>query len=490
MLVDALLESAARCPGKLAVSDPKLRLSYRRLVAASSALRGVIRAQTRGQHVGILLPAGSGFAATLFGTLWAGKVAVPLNFLLGPGELRRVVEDAQIDRIVSTRHFDGLLGELPARPLLLEDVGLRWRIPWASLRPRPTPPRAKPQDTAVLLYTSGSDGAPKGVVLSHGNLLSNCQDCIATARITSDHRFLNVLPPFHVFGLTTNVLIPVVLGASVHCIPRFQPAAVASAMRRENPSILMAIPSMYAALLRAKDTPPDTYRGLYLAVSGGEPLHSSVADGFRLRFGIELLQGYGLTETSPVVSLNLPDAHRPGSVGRPIRNARVRIVDDEGACVPEGTEGEVQVFGPGVMQGYHGRPDLTQAAVSADGWFRTGDVGRQDADGFLYLTGRKKEMMIVGGENVFPREIESTLLDHPAVAEAAVVGIPDASRGEVPAAFVVCREGQSATEGELRTFVRARLAGCKVPRFVRVADELPRSPTGKICKHLLRNMLG
>jgi long-chain acyl-CoA synthetase len=489
MLVDALLQSAARSPGKPAVSDARLRLSYRRLVAASFALRGILQAETERERVGIMLPAGGGFAAALFGTLWAGKVAVPLNFLLNPAELRSVVEDAGIDRIVSVHHFDEMLGSLPTRSLALEDLGLRSRIFRALLRPKPAPPRVGPGDTAVLLYTSGTDGSPKGVVLSYGNLLSNCEDCIATARITPAHRFLNILPPFHVFGLTANVLIPVVLGASAHCIPRFQPAAVVEAMRQEHPSILMAIPSMYAALLRAKDTPPDTYRGLYLAISGGEPLHTHVADGFRSRFGIELLQGYGLTETSPVVSLNLPDAHRPGSIGRPIRNAQVRIVNDDGVYVPHGTDGEIQVRGPGVMQGYHGRPDLTQAAVSADGWLRTGDVGRQDADGFLSITGRKKEMMIVGGENVFPREIEAALLDHPAVAEAAVVGVPDASRGEVPAAFVICREGRSATDGELRAFVRERLAGYKVPRFVRVAEELPRSPTGKIHKRLLKQML-
>ncbi|MBN1514328.1 MAG: AMP-binding protein [Phycisphaerae bacterium] len=489
MLVDALLQSAARSPGKLAVSDPRIRLSYRRLVAASLALRRILEAETRRERVGIMLPAGSGFAAALFGTLWAGKAAVPLNFLLNPAELRSVVEDAGIDRIVSVHHFDELLGLLPARPLPLEDMGLRSRIIRGLLRRKPAPPCVGPKETAAVLYTSGTDGAPKGVVLSYGNLLSNCEDCIATARITPDHRFLNVLPPFHVFGLTTNVLIPAVLGASVHCIPRFQPAAVVQAMRQEHPSILMAIPSMYAALLRAKDTPPDTYRRLYLAISGGEPLHSHVADGFRSRFGIELLQGYGLTETSPVVSLNLPDAHRPGSIGRPIRNVQVRIVDEDGVHVPHGTDGDIQVRGPGVMQGYHGRPDLTHAALSADGWFRTGDVGRQDADGFLYITGRKKEMMIVGGENVFPREIEAALLDHPAVAEAAVVGVPDASRGEVPAAFVICREGRSATDAELRAFVRERLAGYKVPRFVRVAEELPRSPTGKVHKRLLKKML-
>jgi len=489
MLVNALISSLARSPGAPAVSDGRMRLSYRGLTAAALAIRSISSRQTRRDHVGIMLPAGGGFAAALFGMLWCPKVAVPLNFLLSAAELRRIVFDARLDLIIGTRHFGELMAQLPARSLALEDLGLKRRALFSMLRPRPAPPAVAPGQLAVLLYTSGTDGDPKGVELSYANLRSNCDDCIVTARMTPQHRFLNILPPFHVFGLTAGVLLPVVLGASAHCLPRFQPAAVARAMVEEAPSVLMAIPSMYSALLRMKSVAPDTYSRLYLAISGGEPLADATARGFRRQFGIELLQGYGLTETSPVVSLNLPDANRAGTVGRLIRNVEIRIVDDTGCDLPPGADGEIWIRGPGVMKGYHNRPDLTAAVMASGGWFKTGDVGRLDAQGYLSITGRKKEMMIVGGENVFPREIEAVLVDHPAVAEAAVIGMPDSSRGEVPVAFVTCGEGVTATEAELRSFARKRLAGYKVPRRVHVADDLPRSPTGKIRKRSLRNML-
>jgi long-chain acyl-CoA synthetase len=490
MLVDALLTSASRSPGRIAVSDPRMRLSYRRLVAASIAFRDIARKETRKERIGIMLPASAGFSAALFGSLWAGKTVVPLNFLLGAAELQQVVDDAGIDLVLSVHYFDDLLAQLPVRPLALEDIGLKRKVIWSLLRRRPRVPDVKPNDLAVLLYTSGTAGEPKGVELTYENLRSNCVDSIATAQMTSDHKLLNILPPFHVFGLTANVLIPVVLGGTSHCLPRFQPAAVVRAMIEERPSIFMAIPSMYAALLRMKSAPPDTYSNLYLAITGGEPLHQSILDGFRERFGVDLLQGYGLTETSPVVALNLPGASRDGTIGKPIRNVEVRIADEAGQEAPPDTDGEVWIRGPCVMRGYHNRPDLTAAAITPDGWLRTGDMGRRDADGFLSITGRIKDMIIVGGENVFPDEIEAVLLEHPAVAEVAVIGVPDPSRGEVASAFVVCREDHTAEEAELRSFVRDRLAGFKVPRSVHFAKDLPRGPTGKVNKQELRKNVG
>jgi long-chain acyl-CoA synthetase len=450
----------------------------------------VIHSCTRSEKIGVMLPACAGFYVVAFGGLWGRRVLVPLNFLLSAAELRKIIEDSGIDLVIHVHHFNDLVKQLPVRSLALEDVGLKWRTVLAMLRRRPPAPTVQVDDIAVLLYTSGTDGEPKGVELTYANLRSNCDDCIATAGITSEHRLLNILPPFHVFGLTANVLIPMVLGGSVHCIPRFEPAAVVRAMAQENPSVFMAIPSMFAALLRMKSTPPDTYSRLYLAVSGGEPLHESVAHGFHDRFGVELLQGYGLTETSPVVSLNTPNANRPGSVGRPVRNVHVRIIDPRQGDVPRGGDGEVWIKSPGVMRGYHNRPELTRSVIDAEGWFRTGDIGRLDEGGYLFITGRKKEMMIVGGENVFPAGIEKVLLTHPAVAEAAVVGAPDASRGEVPIAFVTLREGVGTSESDLRAFAREQLAGHKVPRRVIIRDDLPHGPTGKIHKRLLRRELG
>ncbi len=490
MLVDALLTSASRSPGAPAVSDSRMRLTYRQLVAASIAMRGIVLRQTTRDRIGIMLPASAGFSVALFGALWARKVVVPLNFLLTGAELRRIVDDAGLDLVLSVHHFDDLLAQWPVRSLALEDVGLRRKALWSMVRRRPKVPEVEPDELAVLLYTSGTAGEPKGVELTYANLRSNCDDSIATAQMTPHHRMLNILPPFHVFGLTANAIIPIVLGGSSHCVPRFQPSAVVRAMTEEKPSIFMAIPSMYAALLRMKSAPADTYSGLYLAITGGEPLHATVADGFRNRFEVELLQGYGLTETSPVVSLNLPWANRPGTIGLPIRNVEIRIANDAGEDAGPGVDGEIWIRGPGVMRGYHNRPDLTAAAIAGDGWFRTGDMGSRDRDGYTTITGRIKDMMIVGGENVFPGEIEAVLLEHPAVTEAAVIGVPDSSRGEVPVAFVVCGTGDHKipSEAELRGLVRTRLAGFKVPRAIRVAADLPRGPTGKINKSQLRGM--
>jgi long-chain acyl-CoA synthetase len=251
----------------------------------------------------------------------------------------------------------------------------------------------------------------------------------------------------------------------------------------------MAIPSMYAAILRLKTRPAPVAEQIYLAISGGEPLSDQVFEGFRDRFGIELLQGYGLTETSPVCTLELPDERKRGSIGRPIRNVSVRIVDSLGNDAGTDQDGEIWIGGPNVMKGYYQNPEATRQAITADGWFKTGDAGRMDAGGFVTITGRIKEMLIVGGENVYPREIESVLETHPAIAEAAVIGAPDPSRGEIPVAFVTLVEGASATPTELRAHAREHLAGYKVPREVRIADDLPRSPIGKILKRRLTELL-
>ncbi len=479
--------------GRLAVADPSMRLTYRRLAAASIALRKVIDQQTSNKRVGLMLPASAVFPATLFGALWAGRVAVPLNFLMSPAELEHIVADADLDTVITVRYFEKLLAELPVRSVFLDDLGLKRRVIAAMLRRRPPIPQVTADDTAVLLYTSGTSAAPKGVELTYDNLLHNCQACIEAARMTFDNVFLNILPPFHVFGLTANVLVPVVLGASVYALPRFQPAAALKAIAEHRANIVMAIPSMYAAMLRSKSAQPDAFVSVTLAISGGEPLPEPVARGFEARFGLKLHQGYGLTETSPVVSLCAAHAYRDGSVGRLLPGVECRIVDDDNQPVPTGSDGEIQVRGRCVMKGYYNRPNETAAVIDSAGWLHTGDIGRLDNDGFLYITGRKKEMIIVGGENVAPAEIEAVLTQHPAVAEAAVIGIPDPGRGEVPVAFVTLTDGidpASVTDQDLRTFTRQRLAGHKVPRQIEIATDLPRGPTGKILKRKLRDRIG
>jgi len=489
LLVDALLATAARFGPAPAVADHTRRLTYRRLTAAAAALRDLIRAETDCPRVGILLPACAAFPPVLFGVLWAGRTAVPLNFLLSPRELAEVVADAGIDTILSVHHFDQLLAQLPARAVALEDLPLRRRTLLRLLRRQPPAPRVSLDDTAALLYTSGTSGDPKGVELTHRNLHSNCQACIRAARIRHNHVVLNVLPPFHAFGLTANVLVPAVLGAGVYALPRFQPAATFRTIRRERVSVVMALPSMYAALLRVRDVPPDALASVYLAISRGEPLPEAVGHGFEERFGVRLHQGYGLTETSPVLSLCAPHAWREGSVGQVLPGIDCRIVDPVGNVLEDAVDGEIQVRGHCVMKGYYNRPADTAAVIDAHGWLRTGDLGHRDADGFLYVTGRLTEALIVAGENVLPQQIEEVLAGHPRVAAAAVIGAPDETRGQVPVAFVTLAEDagpQSVSEHDLRSYVRRHLAGHKVPRRIHITDQLPTGPTGKILKRKLR----
>jgi long-chain acyl-CoA synthetase len=254
-------------------------------------------------------------------------------------------------------------------------------------------------------------------------------------------------------------------------------------------TVIVAIPSMYAAIMKARSATADSFSSVFLALSGGEPLPDGVRIGFKERFGVTLQEGFGLTETSPIVAVNSPTEFREGTVGRVIPNVEVRVVSPEQEELPCGADGEILVRGPGVMKGYHNRPEETRLVLSSDGWFRTGDVGRLDEDGFLRLTGRVKEMLIVGGENVFPREIEAVLEEHEGVRQAAVIGVPDETRGEVPVAFVVPEHGAELTEHGLREFAKRALGGFKVPRRVLIREDLPQGPTGKILKRSLRELL-
>jgi long-chain acyl-CoA synthetase len=489
MLVNALLDAKETHPRRIAVDDGLRELSYKRLTYLSKVLRDVVLRETKLDKVGIMLPASTAFPATLFGTLWAGKAAVPLNFLLREQELTLVVQDSGLDLILTIRHFEELAAKLPAKTLFLEDLGLRRRMLTAMVSRLPSPPTVEPDDTAVLLYTSGTTGVPKGVQLSYANLLSNCEDTIATLNIDPNQVFLNVLPPFHVFGVTAMVLLPVVLRASVVAIPRFSPMGMIKALEQRGVTIVVAIPSMYAAVLKTKSAQPETFANVFLAISGGEPLPNTVRDGYWERFKLELREGYGLTETSPVVATNTPGASRRGTVGMPIRHVEVRIVDEHDKTLPPGQDGEILVQSPGVMRGYYRRPEETAKIMTEDGWFRTGDIGRIDEDGFLSITGRAKDMMIVGGENVFPREIEAALENHPGVLQVAVIGMQDDLRGEVPVAFVIPHPGAEVTEQELRELARKSVASYKVPRRVIVREELPQGPTGKLLKRSLHDLI-
>ena len=489
VIVETLLEAAERGGSRPAVADPLVSLDYANLVRFADVMRRQVESQTQNPHVGILMPSTTAFAGTFYGTLWAGRTAVPLNFLLQPAEVAAVVRDAGLDTIYTIKHFAELASALPAKAVFMEDLPIKREMIMERVRRMPPPPSVNPDDTAVLLYTSGTSGVPKGVCQTYRNLRSDMDGAIELAQLKTDHHFLGVLPLFHSFGLTAMLMVPIRLASSVYYLPRFNPTQVIDTIREQKVGVTMMIASMYSALLRAKGGGPEDMKSLEYAVSGGEGLPDAVHAAFKDRFGVDIIEGSVITDTASVVSLNVPWCNRVGTVGKAIPGIKVAAFNEDGVQLPHSEIGELRVAGPIVMKGYYKKEEDTRAALTPDGWYLTGDMGRVDAEGYISITGRKKEMIIVGGENVYPREIESVIERHPAVAEVAVIGQHDSSRGEVVVAFVTLREGQPATDIELREFCRDKIAGYKVPRRVIIAQDLPRGPTGKILKRKLSELL-
>ena len=330
-------------------------------------------------------------------------------------------------------------------------------------------------DTAVVLHTSGTTGTPKGAELTHGSLGSNQEVIVRRLlKLTDEDVVLACLPLFHVFGMTCAMNAAITAGAGLSLMARFDPAKAIERIRRDRVTVLEAVPTMYSALLSVADRfSPEATATLRTCVSGGAALPVAVLNDFEKTFDAVILEGYGLSETSPAVTFNHPDAERrPGSIGTPIEGVQVRLVDSEGIAVAAGTPGEIQIKGPNVMKGYWNLPDATNEAIK-DGWFSTGDIAVVDGDGYYYVVDRKKDLIIRGGYNVYPREVEEVLHEHPAVAAVAVIGIPHESLGEEVGAAVVLKAAASAELEELRQFVKGRVAAYKYPRRIWFVDSLP-----------------
>jgi long-chain acyl-CoA synthetase len=476
-VLDTIANHAATRGDHLALADETLRLDYRGLKAVGCGLAARIGDATSNPRVGLLLPTSAGAAVSILSCWCAGRVPVPLNFLLSPAELGKIVQDAELDLLVTIDHFAPLAEGLGLKTLLLGKETLQ---PGTG-----TPPGRAATDLGVLLYTSGTTAEPKGVCLSFDNLVQNVRACVAAVKLTQEHVFLGLLPQFHAFGFTATTLVPLMLGATAHYRPRFSPTGTLEVIREQRVSVFITIASMFGALAGMKNATRADFASLTHAVSGGEPLPDAVSELFEQRFGVRILEGYGMTEASPVVCLNTHAAYKRGTVGPPLPGVTVVAVDEHGNALPAGADGELTVRGHCVMQGYLNKPEQTAAVLKGETLY-TGDIGHVDADGFVRITGRAKDMMIVGGENVFPFEIESVLVQHPAVAEAAVIGVVDGVRGEVPTAYVLLEEGKEVDAAALRAFCREHLAGYKVPRMVEIVADLPRGPTGKILKRALR----
>ncbi len=448
-------------------------------------IASAVRSQSHSQTLGVMLPTSGAFPMAALAGWMLGKTVVPLNYLLKKDELQYVVDDCGTDTIVTSR----LMLEHVASPTVKNMILLE-ELDFGGVPEPVWPAPAADEDLGVLLYTSGTSGRPKGVMLSHGNIESNLQQVIEWVNIDPGDVIVGVLPQFHTFGLTVLTLLPLVVGMKVAYTARFVPHKVVKLIREHRPTVFVAIPSMYNALLAAKDAKPEDFASLRLIVSGGEPLPDSVFQRFFERFGVRITEGYGLTETAPVTNWCRPSDWKPHSVGMPLPRVIERIADiPTGRIMDVGEEGEVQIAGPNVMQGYYHMPAETEATFTSDGFFKTGDIGKFDDEGHLFITGRLKEMLIIGGENVFPREIEEVLNAHESVGASGVVGLPDPMRGEVPIAFVELREGKSFDEKALLMWCRERLAGYKVPSEIRLMEALPRNPTGKVMRRELKKLI-
>lgn len=501
-----IIKRLLRTPTRTAVVDDTRTYRSIDLLVAASHVAAVIQATSASRTIGILLPTGGGFVVSALAAWSSGKAIVPFNYLLKQDELQYVIDDCGCDTVITAGPMLSALGFHPKNVKLIKLEELNFRaMPDVRM-----PAAAADEDLGVLLYTSGTSGKPKGVMLTHGNITANIDQVLRYAKFNPDQVFLGVLPQFHSFGLTVLTLLPLLKGWKAVYTARFIPGKLVRLIREHRPTVLVAIPSMYNALLHVKDAKPEDFASFEFLVSGGEPLPQAVADGFVERFKARINEGYGLTETSPVSNMCLPSEFRSRSVGRVMPEMDEIIVDiNTGAAVPVGQEGEIRMAGPNVMQGYYNLPADTAAAFDERGYLRTGDIGRFDEDGHLYITGRLKEMLIIGGENVFPREIEEVLNKHPHVKESGVIGAPDPMRGEEAIAFVEMKplDGHPSTgaatepagdhpaptapfdEKALQMWCRQHLAGYKVPREIRRVEALPRNATGKVMRRELKKLI-
>ena len=485
------LERTARARGRSAALTAGDRVTtFGELVRDSRRVAGLLdsRGVRPDDHVGLVVPNVPEFAALYYGILRLGAVVVPTNPLLGEEEMTQHLEDSGVGLLVAwwtTRDHVVPAARTLGIDALLVGPGASGDL-WGDA---PELDRVEPRgagDTAVILHTSGTTGRPKGAELTHGNLVRNCEVVVNDLlQLTSEDVVFGGLPLFHSFGQTVGLNAAVRAGACLTLLARFDGAAALRALQDQRVTVMEGVPTMYAAMLQQPDRADHDLSRLRVGISGGAPMPVRVLLGFEEAFDCLVLEGYGLTETSPVVSFNRRDRRRVGSIGLPVTGVQLRVVDDHGVEVEDGEPGEILVRGHNVMKGYWGRPEETADAV-VDGWLRTGDVGVRDEDGFFYVVDRTTELINRGGHKVYPREVEEALQEHPDVVEAAVIGLAHPTLGAEVGAVVTLRPDASTTGAELCEFVRGRVAPHAYPRIVDVVDEIPKTATGKVLKRAIR----
>ncbi|WP_144552466.1 long-chain-fatty-acid--CoA ligase [Bacillus sp. X1(2014)] len=494
-LNENLKKSAARFPNRTAytfLNQSKTYAELDKLVdCASISLHDAgIR---KGDRVALILGNCPEFVIAYFGILRAGAVVVPINPVYTSAEIAYILSNSQAMAVIAHSSLEPAITSVKKKlehlkmVIYTDSIGSEW--PWERLVQESKEVFESPSiaegDLAVILYTSGTTGKPKGAMLSHRNLASNAAAMSQLAEFTEEDRIIAVLPMFHVFSIATCINIPIASGAAIVIVPKFSPTDVINTIRSEKATIFAGVPTMFSFLLQVPGAMAEDFSSIRACFSGGASIPVELLHRFEKKYKVHVLEGYGLSETAPVTAFNpLRGTRKPGSVGIDIPEVKNKVVDPNGVEVSRGEIGELIVKGPNVMMGYLGMQEAT-SSVLKDGWFYTGDLARMDEEGYIYIVDRKKDMILVGGYNVYPREVEEVLYQHPAIVETAVIGIPDKEYGEIVKAFVVTND-EGITMNDILYFCQDKLAKYKLPRQVEFMQELPKNSTGKILRRALR----
>lgn len=496
-LGELLNASAKKHPESIAIVFGRKKITYKTLDELTNDISsGLIELGIKkGDKVALFLDNCPEFVVSYYGILKAGGVVVPINYMFKIEEAKYILEDSQTKAMITLRVYLDMAEELRLRVDSLKHIVTSGEL----LRLKKHNPQvlvqasADPGDLAVILYTSGTTGFPKGAMLSHYNLISNVIDSASVLCINCRYSIICILPLFHSFAATVCMNLPLLVGAKIVIMKSVRPfKRVIRAIRKNRVNVFIGVPSMYAILKNMKmpkifHSPLiKLFNPVKLCISGAAALPEKTFNGFEKKFRIPLIEGYGLTEASPVVTLNpLKGKRKSGSIGLPLsKNIELKIIDEKGDALGPEQVGELLVKGPNVMQGYFKKEEATKEVLK-DGWLYTGDMAKFDHEGYFYIVGRKKEMVNVRGLNVYPKEIEEVLYQNPKIKEAAVIGIADEHKGEVPKGFIVLKEGESVGEHEILHYLRERLAPYKIPKSIEFREVLPKNTTGKILKRIL-----
>jgi long-chain acyl-CoA synthetase len=486
-LASIVTESAAKVPESSAVRLGEHQLTYAELDDRSARLATLLGEQglEPGDRVGVMLPNVLDFPVVYYGVLRAGGVVVPMNVLLKRREIAFYLEDSGAKLLLYWHGFgeDAREGAADAGVEAIEVESAAFAATLAEREPTPSLAETGDDDTAVILYTSGTTGKPKGAELTHQNLIRNADVCSRrTCQIAAGDIVFGGLPLFHSFGQTVSMNASLKVGACLTLVPKFDPGEALATIDRDDVTHFYGVPTMFGALLHHPGREEYDTSSLRTCITGGASMPVEVLRGFEDAFGAIVLEGYGLSETSPVASSNQPEMERkPGSIGTPIEGVEMKVVDEDDNEVAQGEVGEIVIRGHNIMKGYWERPEATEEAMRG-GWFHSGDMARVDEEGYFFIVDRKKDMIIRGGYNVYPREVEEVLYEHPKVREAAVLGVPHDQWGEEIGAAIVLHEGEELDPEEASAYVKERIAAYKYPRVVWFLDDLPKGPTGKILK--------